>query len=731
MGHRWSFMIGSLVALCGALGPVLLKAQPSAEPILKLELGIGGQSRLGQWTPFVCEVSEALANGLAKARVTCQDVDDQPAGYELPLYRHPQQERLYLGHFILGRTYGRLKLQLLNQQDQVLAEQTLNVRPDGATWRIVPATTKLIAFVGLAPTARSLLPSSAALRSGTEATSLLEVPDIRSFPWQARGLQTLDTLVLSANNHLDLEQLTPAHVQAIEEWVRAGGKLILWTGSQADQTAGGRDLIARLVPGQWQGGTLLQTSGKLEIQVNAKVTLINSTRPNVPAIRLVPQGAVVALQQDDLPLVVRRAHGFGSLTFVALPLDSDEFVSWPGTSNLLDQLIAGTRWTEERSMAETFSSRVTHYGYRDVAGQLKGALDQFSRVTVISFSSIALLIGLFILLVGPVDYFIVKKWFKRPEWTWATFLMWVALFSVAAVFLSRAAKPDSLQVRSLEIIDWDARDGSLRGSLWAGMYSPHASLSDIRLQVETGLVESVTHAEVRLMGQPGTGLGGTESGMGIGWQNLPYRQTESSGPGAAEQLELQQLPIPVAASRSFNGEWRGSTALPVRSRLRFNRRTGRLTGNFVNPLDVPLRDVRILYENWGYVFEGSLGPGESIDLVEARERTAKAILTLRGLRSDDPTQSEPWNVADTDIRRIAHLMMFYQAAGGQAYATLTHAYWNRIDFSDILHTGCAVLTAELPDGVARLVLDGRAVDASQQEQTVMLRIVLPVEMEAR
>ncbi|HMP80706.1 MAG TPA: hypothetical protein PKD54_14725, partial [Pirellulaceae bacterium] len=279
MGHRWSFMIGSLVALCGALGPVLLKAQPSAEPILKLELGIGGQSRLGQWTPVLCEVIEALANGLAKAPVTCQDVDDQPAGYELPLYRHPQQERLYLGHFILGRTYGRLKLQLLNQQDQVLAEQTLNVRPDGATWRIVPATTKLIAFVGLAPTARSLLPSSAALRSGTEATSLLEVPDIRSFPWQARGLQTLDTLVLSANNHLDLEQLTPAHVQAIEEWVRAGGKLILWTGSQADQTAGGRDLIARMVPGQWQGGTRLQTRGKLEIQVNAKVTLINSTRP--------------------------------------------------------------------------------------------------------------------------------------------------------------------------------------------------------------------------------------------------------------------------------------------------------------------------------------------------------------------------------------------------------------------------------------------------------------------
>ncbi len=727
---RWLWYVCTMAV--GAWGALAASALTFGEDgIERLELGIAGQWRLGEWTPFVCEISPKVANRHpVKSRVTCRDVDDQPAVYEMMLVPHPRLERVVLGHFLLGRAHGRIEIQLLDAAGAVVAERSLAVRAEGALWRIWPATTRLVAFVGLAPEARMLLPSSAALRSGTEATNLIEVADVALFPWHPRGLQNIDTLVLSAANPDVLQQLTAAHIDALRQWIQQGGKLIIWTAPNADQNPLGQRLITELLPGEWLGAAELRSSRQLEVQVNAKEPLINSSRPRIDVARVAPADAVVALQQGDIPLVVRRAEGFGLLTFVALPLDNETLRQWPGSANLLEQLIAGIRWTEERGGTETFSSRVTHYGYRDLAGQLRAALDQFPRLTVVSFSMIAILIGMFILIVGPLDYFLLKRWLKRPEWTWFTFLLWVVVFSCVALWIARQTKPSVVQLRSLEIIDWDARNGNLRGTFWAGLFSPNVAVRDVGISVAASFADRVSETDVMVMGLPGTGLGGTESGAGIGRPSAAYRVVEMADDGDGDRTAMERVTLPVASSRSFVGTWRGTANTSVRSRLRFHRRTGRLVGNFVNPLVEPLHNVRIFYENRGYSIEASIDPGESVDLIEARERTAKAVLTWRASRSDDPTQSEPWNVADGDVRRIAQLLMLYQAAGGQGYANLTHAYWNRIDASDTLHAGCAVLIGELPQGAAQLTLDGRPIDASQRLETTVVRFILPVVVES-
>ena len=57
----------------------------------------------------------------------------------------------------------------------------------------------------------------------------------------------------------------------------------------------------------------------------------------------------------------------------------------------------------------------------DARGALKRGLEMFEEIPVISFGVVALFILFYIVLVGPLDYFILKKLFKRLELTWITF----------------------------------------------------------------------------------------------------------------------------------------------------------------------------------------------------------------------------------------------------------------------------------------------------------------------
>src|SRR6185312_10665008 len=82
---------------------------------------------------------------------------------------------------------------------------------------------------------------------------------------------------------------------------------------------------------------------------------------------------------------------------------------------------------------------------------LKHALENFEEVPVISFGWVALFILFYIVLVGPLDYFILKKLFKRLELTWITFPTVVVIVSVAAYFTAYTLKGDSIRVNKIDV----------------------------------------------------------------------------------------------------------------------------------------------------------------------------------------------------------------------------------------------------------------------------------------
>src|SRR5262249_53968617 len=110
-------------------------------------------------------------------------------------------------------------------------------------------------------------------------------------------------------------------------------------------------------------------------------------------------------------------------------------------------------------------------------------LEKFREVPVISFGWVALFILFYVLLVGPLDYFVLKKVFKRLELTWVTFPATVLLVSVLAYATAYALKGDELRVNKVDLVEVDLPGPhQVYGHTWFTLFSPRAQSYTLGLE---------------------------------------------------------------------------------------------------------------------------------------------------------------------------------------------------------------------------------------------------------
>ena len=186
--------------------------------------------------------------------------------------------------------------------------------------------------------------------------------------------------------------------------------------------------------------------------------------------RLTDVQGVVEASDGGLPLVIRTARGFGQVIFVAADLDQSPLNKWVGPADAGGQV---ARHAHDAAVEDSKdNASMMHYGYGDLAGQLRSALDRFTGVRLVPFWLVAGLIIVYILLIGPGDYFFLRKVVRRMEWTWLTFPAIVALVCVGAYLLAYRLKGDQLRVNQIDLVDVDAASGRMRGTTWLNVFSP-------------------------------------------------------------------------------------------------------------------------------------------------------------------------------------------------------------------------------------------------------------------
>ncbi len=720
-----------LPSVLGAVACMLIgvwgSAGWAAATIDAVEIGFQGQHKMGFWTPVWVTVT--ATDGPVAGHLEIRSVDGSGVAARV---RGPNQATIDAGQTVtllqyvkVGRPQAGLTVSL-RDGDQVLA--TADIRYRDRPRPLMSDANLILSLGGEIGVAQAMARDATAI----DVTPVqFTVADRLPRDWF--GYEGVDAIIMTTGEHGLLSQLSARQTGAIRNWVEMGGQLVLCGGaSGADllQAPSGSPLqaIAEMVPGTFQDVVTVGNSAALENYTGGAQSLSVAEARRIRMTQLEQVRGNVELYDEGVngrrPMVIRAPFGFGQVVFAAFDLDQPPLSEWEGRSRMVVKILRGTQAEENRTVGRQQSGQVSHVGYDDMVGQLRGALDQFTNVSFVAFSVVAALILVYIIVIGPVDFLLLKNVLRRMQLTWVTFPLAVCGFIGLAVVLQSQLKNDSVIINQVDLIDVDASSGLSRGTTWAHLYSPVTETYDLTLApLVTRAPEAETSGLLSWQGMPGAGLGGLNSTSAPIAFSPPYTMSTDVGSPV-----IAGLPIPIGSTAAVSARWWQRSAWEHQTTLRSDN-DDLLQGTIVNPLDVELHECMLFYSVWAYDLQrtrGRLAPGQTARAEDERPRNLQWRMTRRAVQ-DMKDVATPWDPASFDVPRIMEMMMFRGVAGGDQYTKLTHHYQAYTDLSEHLQRGRAVLVGRVDQPGTRLTVDGHAVDDDAGRHWTFCRIVFPVE----
>jgi hypothetical protein len=503
-----------------------------------------------------------------------------------------------------------------------------------------------------------------------------------------------------------LATFDPATLGGVDAWVRQGGKMIFAAGVSALELSRGDSPAAAWLPGPVSKLVPLRRGNAIETfsRANRPLEKAAVTGLEMPLFTnpQVIEGIVEAFDgrgPADLPLVVRRAHGLGTIVWVGLDLDRAPFRDWSGSDSLLVETLRGRRGAKEAGRTGE-----TARGTLDLAGQLRQAIDHFPGVFPIPFEVIAGLGVLYVACLYPLDWWLVSGRRRggpdrglRSSWlAWLSLPLLVAAVSGLTWFTGQRYKGTQWQTSAASLIDLDVDSGLVRVASFAGIWSPMNARLDVAarpsaLLLGDGPADAApsTRCDVTWFAACGRGIGGTDASAAH-----PSLAAEAYGyGGSAEQLD--DVPVAASSSRLFEAEGIGSSARPPVDSTLGKEGQGTLLGSVTNRLPFPLEACVLAHAGWLYEV-GTLAPGQTFEPGVGRgPRSLAGAVTRRTLNKEREVVVR-WDLAERDPLRILELAGFHAAAGGSGYTSLESGRLARFDLSPLLPLDRAVLMGRGP-----------------------------------
>ena len=716
--------------------PATAGAQVAGQGDIELKIGIGGNAKLGKWLPIF--IKAPAGSNPKKFEIEVLDGDDTPVKYVGDLLIDDRGSDQYQALVRIGRTFGMSIIRLLDDSDNVLFEKQIELRGATKVGEFQRSTRSIFMTYESGDEIKKLVESVSAFNADGETRVVVAQNKDALLPVSRLGYDSVDLAVMVTSDMDRMSQLTTSNVDAIEGWVREGGTLIISSAKNSEALLSSGGLLERFSPGKFLKLGSFSNSKRLEALAKSREQLIPLRGEPIEAAAFEEMNGVLVLDDGkSMPLITRRAFGLGQVVFVGFDLDSQRMSQWKGLPNLMLRLVGGEELQkEDENKNSSRGSSVSHMGYDDLVGQMRVPMETFSGVRFVAFTWVALLIGLYILCIGPGDYFFLRKILGKMELTWITFPLVSLAFCALAIGISRMTRPTSIQINQFEVIDVDAVAKRVRGSVWANIYSPQGMTCEVELERETGLGFEIDSDLISWHGLPGDGLGGMWTSVNPGLLKTQYRsEIDVSANGRTTKTRLIDLPFQDSSTKPMFSRWWADSPDRIRSRLKKDTRLGgQLVGTVTNPFDFTLTNCKLVFENWVYVLNDDLEPGQTFDVqTETNEKTLKSLLTRRKKNQEDKNRSNnsPWDPEDDKLTRIADMLMFYSAAGGENYTGLTHNYQPFIDMTEYAYLERAVLVGQVKQVGSRLKVNGESADDLYDQTLTIVRLAYPVEYNER
>jgi hypothetical protein len=614
-----------------------------------------GRSRNGAWAPVAITLkggNEGNPQGAYRLRIETNDSEELAYQYTVPVPAlAANSERTVLGYVVPGGEGALFKVTLENTAGRAL-QVVPRLTRDSSKDEVLGQSDILFFAVGAGLSQLKRAAEKLDKPEGKEAEidpdagrrQFVFAEETTLLPDRWFGYDAVDVVVLATGKREFVNQLAQdsesARRNALLEWVRRGGQLVLSVGRNKQEVAG---LLQKLplLDCKVKGSEVVKSLPVLSTQWCNRAGHLQALQQAEVATLIPGKEVHVMVRDAGKPLIVEGSCGLGRVILVAFDLDAPPFTSWDGQISFWTRLQAEVApYVPARQPnrpggpgmpappmpgggpAMPGGAEDAGAGY-EARAALKNGLETFAELPVIPFGWVALFILFYIALVGPLDYFILKKLFKRLELTWVTFPLTVLVVSVAAYATAYALKGDELRINKIDLVDIDLHQPrQVYGQTWFTLFSPRAQSYTLGLEPASG-----TWTAPAPEGAPGPVLtlmdGGDDRRTRAGTQSLFRRPYEYADDGSG----LLRVPVPVWATRTFSASWRA----PVQAKppigvdddigpIRTARDGQGLVGRLTNNLPVELRGAALFYQERWYSL-GALAPGESkrVELLFARE----------------------------------------------------------------------------------------------------------------
>jgi hypothetical protein len=270
--------------------------------------------------------------------------------------------------------------------------------------------------------------------------------DPADLPERVEAWSGLDRLVWQ---DLDSNRLTPGQLASLRGWVASGGRLVIVGG-----TAGPDSLSAfpdALLPYR-PSATVTVAAGSL----TSLLGTVPAGTADLPALggEMIEGRALVT--SGDRVVAAERGYGNGAVTLVGFD--------------------PSTKWIADGAAGEALWRRVLPI--RSSAGlvlgddsQLVSAVSQLPSLALPPIGGLIILLGAYVLLVGPINYFILRR-IDRRDWAWFTMPALIGVFAVGAYGYGSVLRGSDVLVNEVALVRGSpgATDGTAQ--VYIGVFSP-------------------------------------------------------------------------------------------------------------------------------------------------------------------------------------------------------------------------------------------------------------------
>ncbi|MFK9092395.1 hypothetical protein [Bacillus salipaludis] len=423
-------------------------------------------------------------------------------------------------------------------------------------------------------------------------------------PENELGLDLFDYILI---DEYSISKLKNTQQQAILQWVQNGGKLIA---GAAPNPAGTYGILYQELP----------MKPDKEIQANTDFFQVSPAFPpfqNIPVfIGGLDKGAEIAIKSGDLPMVVRKGYGAGEIWQTAFSLGDEPLSSW----NEYGQWFAASPMLKSISPVQFQKGGPNPY---DMLFSEFAEMNEYFASSQFSVGQISLFLLIYLLLLTPFLYFLLKRFDKREHAWWI--IAGLALISSTGIFAvgakDRIAKP---QMNQSGI--YRAENSQLNG------------LEAVTFLSNTGGDYELSFSKGKFYGVPGSSTMAVEDGKQYAVLENGRNESKVTFPN-----------VEYWSTRTIFGQ--ASKQNAGQFEIKLSNENKKLTGKIVNHFSYDFEELTI-WSGSKKINLGSLKSGESITVNEKLEQDYLAGPYSQGNSYRVP--SSPQDVDDMKRERMEY-----------------------------------------------------------------------------